>query len=89
MITSIFKDDVAREIVASRTITALDALPPVKRGQVNINSRQRRGDLLEIEDDIVSIRPIQYSHVEKIKIGDTEEDRVVNQFGIVVVYKSL
>ena len=42
-----------------------------------------------IEDDIVSIRPIQYSHVEKIKIGDTEEDRVVNQFGIVVVYKSL
>ncbi len=53
VITSIFRDDVAREIVASRTITALDALPPVKRGQLNIDSRQRRGGLFEIEDDIV------------------------------------
>lgn len=42
-----------------------------------------------IEDDIISIRPIQYSHVEKLKVGDNEEERVVNQFGIVVVYKAL
>jgi hypothetical protein len=42
-----------------------------------------------IEDDIVSIQPIQYSHVQKVKIGDVEEDRVVNQYGMVVVYKAL
>ncbi|MBG86309.1 MAG: hypothetical protein CMO80_05345 [Verrucomicrobiales bacterium] len=42
-----------------------------------------------IEDDIVSIRPIQYSHVEKVKVDDKEEERVVNQYGIVVVYKAV
>ena len=42
-----------------------------------------------IEDDIVSIAPIQYSHVEKVKVDDKEEERVVGQYGIVVVYKSI
>lgn len=42
-----------------------------------------------IEDDIVSIRPIQYSHAEKVKIEDKEEERLVNQYGIVVIYKAV
>ena len=42
-----------------------------------------------IEDDIVSIRPIQYSHAEKVTIEGKEEERLVNQYGIVVVYKGL
>lgn len=42
-----------------------------------------------IEDDIVSITPIQYSHVEKVKLEDKETERVVAQYGIVVVYKAL
>lgn len=42
-----------------------------------------------IEDDIVSIRPIQYSHVEKVKGDDDKEtDRVVTQYGMVIVYKA-
>lgn len=42
-----------------------------------------------IEDDIVSINPIQYSHVEKVKVDDKESERVIAQYGIVVVYKAL
>ena len=42
-----------------------------------------------IEDDIFSIRPIQYSHAEKVTIEGKEEELLVNQYGIVVVYKGL
>ena len=42
-----------------------------------------------IEDDIVSIQPIQYSHVEKVTMDGQETERIANQYGIVVVYKAL
>ena len=41
-----------------------------------------------IEDDIVSINPIQYSHLEKSKVDEKEVERIVNQFGVMVVYKA-
>ncbi len=38
-----------------------------------------------MEDDIVSVRPIQYTHMEKA--GEDGKEIPVNQYGIVVLYK--
>jgi len=80
--------DIAAKISKSLRIKTFRHHEFVKDGKDNFDAEVSKfiGGL--IEDDIVSITPIQYSHIEKIKVGDKEEERVVVQYGIVVVYKS-
>lgn len=42
-----------------------------------------------MEEDIVSVRPIQYTHSEVMKDAEGKESRVLaNQYGIVVIFKA-
>ena len=80
--------DIAAKISKSLKIKTFRHHEFVKDGKDNFDVEVSKFIGSLIEDDIVSINPIQYSHVEKVSIDDKETERVVAQYGIVVVFKA-
>jgi phage FluMu protein Com len=80
--------DIAAKISKSLKIKTFRHHEFLSGGKDNFDTEVSKFISSLIEDDIVSINPIQYSHVEKVKVDDKESERVVAQYGIVVVYKA-
>jgi len=81
--------DIAAKISKSLKIKTFRHHEFMKDGKDDFDAEVSKFISSIIEDDIVSINPIQYSHVESVKVDDKESERVIAQYGIMVVYKAL
>ncbi len=78
--------EVAAKIVKKLTLKTFRHHEHVKDGSDTFDADVSQFLSGLMEDDIISIRPIQYTHMEKI--GEDAKEIPVNQYGIAVLFKT-